>query len=343
MLNKKIKQMKQTHLLCYIFVIVLITTVHVSYSQSSIKCAEIKLYETPCKNRIGIVQKDSLQKIGEYNASIQKNIENLNDTANLFKTYYRLAVSYAKLEKPDSAFYYLHKYIDVSKDDRLIIVDKDFDVLRADSTKWEQIISKIENLYLQQLAPSVDKELALKLFYMGIEDQKYRVYLFALGQVPLDSTGSFRILASTKEIDELGEIIKKHGFPTISKVGILGASNAFLILQHSDKIVKYYRKVKKVYKQGEMDPLDFALITDRYLLDTHRKQLYGTQLTRDRKSQKKYPGKYILCPVKDFENVNERRKAIGFQSTVEEFVASWQDDRYIIPQEYYKKNRKNKK
>ena len=55
-------------------------------------------------------------------------------------------------------------------------------------------------------------------------------------------------------------------------------------------------------------------------MDLHRKQLYGTQLIQNRKTQKKYPGKFVLYPVRDFKNVNTRRKNIGFKTTVEEYT-----------------------
>jgi hypothetical protein len=299
------------------------------------------MYESPNNSGIVIIGKDSLQKIGDYRASIHKNL-NFTDSNNLEERLYCLAISYALLHNADSAFYYLDKYLDISIDDRLIIVDKNFDVLRTDSTRWKIIVNKIEHLYLDELDSTVNKELALRLFYLGIEDQLYRSYLPKLGQIPYDSTGRFYYYPNNKPMNELEKIIKQYGFPTISMVGKLGSKNAFLILQHSEKITRYYRRVKKAYKQNEINSLDFALLTDRYLGDMGRKQLYGTQLIQTPITLRKYPGKYILCPVKDFKNVNKRRKEVGFKSTVEEYVASWESDKYIIPEKYYKKKHSQK-
>ena len=49
---------------------------------------------------------------------------------------------------------------------------------------------------------------------------------------------------------------------------------------------------------------------------------------------KKYPNQLILWPVEDFKNVNKRRKAMGFTTTVEENAKLFRDS--LIPEEYYR-------
>ena len=296
----------------------------------------IKTYETH-PHTLFIVPKDSLQRVKNYRASIDNYLNPEDTTYNRIK-YYRLATNYALLNDRDSAFYYIWKWLDISPDDRLLVVDKDFEILRADSLYWHKVINKIENNYLNCLSSSVNKDLALKLFYLGIEDQKYRVYLSALGQMEPDSSGRYFYYPTDENMNELEKIIKEYGYPTISMVGESGSTNAFLILQHSMKIKKYYPKAQKVFQQGEMNCRDFALLTDRYLLDRRKKQLYGTQIIKDRRTLRKYPDKHILAPVKDFENVNMRRRQMGFTTTVEQYVESWNDKNYIIPEKYYQKN-----
>lgn len=254
--------------------------------------------------------------------------------------YYRLAVNYALLGNIDSSYYFLDKFITVAEDDRVALVDKDFDILRQDSLKWQILINKIEKNYLSCINEATNPELALKLFYLGIDDQRYRLYLPSLGQIPMDkdSNGVVRyiIYGPFKEQIEFEKIIKKYGFPTITMVGKSGSSYAFLLLQHSSIIKRYYKKVKKAFKLGDINPLDFALLTDRYLMDCHRKQLYGTQFYQTNRTRRKYPNELILYPVKDFKNVNDRRFKIGFTSTVEEYTESFGSN-HIIPQTYYEK------
>ncbi len=55
-------------------------------------------------------------------------------------------------------------------------------------------------------------------------------------------------------------------------------------------------------------------------MNKNKEQLYGTQLYRNKKTEKKYGDKNVLYPVKDFKNINERRKQIGFSISIEDFV-----------------------
>jgi hypothetical protein len=297
-----------------------------------------KIYETEYNNRIVIIRKDSLQEKEDYQTSIQQNLNALSTDREV--SFYRLSISYSLLNELDSAFYYLNKYINCSKDDRLIILDKNFDNLRLDSTKWKIILGNIESLYLSEIDSATNKALALRLFHLGIEDQKYRLYLPALGQVETDSNGVFKMRVTNDLVNEVEDIVKKYGIPKISEVGKLASKNMFLLIQHSPRIKwKYYREIKRLYLQNEFNPLDYALLRDAYLVDRNRKQIYGTQMVSayKRRWKKKYEDKMILYPVRDFTNVNQRRFAIGFKSTVEEYVSSWNDPNYIIPSNYYVK------
>ena len=325
------------------FILFLVISVSTSVAQNPIHATR-KTYEQNT-HKLMIPRQDSLQKEKLYIESIDLCRKCLCDTScrdRIDELYYRLAMNFAIVGDKDSSFYYLNKYIDVSTDDRVIIADTIFYVLRNDSTRWKSMIKRIENGYLDCIKSVTDKDFALKLFYMGIEDQLYRVYRLALRQMEVDSNGHFVYFVPhvAPDLIELEKYMKEKGFPTISAVGHLGSSNAFLIIQHSNRIVKNFHFIRKAFKNNEFDSLNYALIKDRYLMDLHRKQLYGTQLIQNRKTQKKYPGKFVLYPVRDFKNVNTRRANIGFKTTVEEYVASWNSETHIIPEEYYKHRKK---
>jgi len=307
-----------------------------SYSQKIDLPLGEKIYENSKYNYANLVIiADSLQFMGDYESSLRINQIKLEKEL-IPAVLYRIAISYSQLNMIDSAFFFLDQYIQYSYDDRLIIVDKNFDNLRKDSINWSVIIGEIESNFLKYLPDSVDKKLALRLFYLGIEDQKYRTFLNNMKQIPMDSIRS-KIMKSDKSIlEELESIIDQYGFPTISKVGKLASKITIIIIQHSDKIKYYYPLyVKDLLTLNEINPLTYALITDRYLMDCHKKQIYGTQLYNNLWTMIWYPGKIILYPVKDFKNVNERRKQIGYKSTVEEYVKSFNKENYIIPRRYY--------
>lgn len=342
----------------YIYLLFIILGNSILLAQQPIKCKSCndigKVYEKECcGGRIIVPTRDSLIEKKHYEKSLSMLLQMQGATKRLeLSRLYNIAVNYSMLGNVDSAFNYLFKYVDSSRDDRVIIVDNRFDTLKQ-FKRWDSLIEKIEYYYIRDLKPDINKDLALELFYLGIEDQKYRVYIPTLdfSQFPhithdTSADGTITISARTEitddDINALAAIIKKYGFPSISMVGMLGSTNAFLVLQHSFKIKKYYKLVRMLHEKGDFDSYNFALLTDRLLGDTYKEQIYGSQLCdyykcHGRKIDKKYPGKFILCPVKDFKNINERRKQLGMDETVEEYVKGFNDTNFIIPIEYYDK------
>jgi hypothetical protein len=321
----------------FIFIVInLASLVHVELcGQNSQKQ---KKYETSDNRYILMYELDSLFLHGHFIESIYAIRK--DSTLSLAEGKYRIAANYAQMNMYDSAFCYLHDYIDNSTDDRLILIDRNWDILRKNTENWSYIISKIEKMYLLELDTGTNKELAIELFYMGVSDQKYRTHNADL-HIYKDNALSNDIGIIEENIilgDRFEKILKEYGFPTISLVGRLGSMNAFLLLQHSLYIDKYYFLVKKAYQSKDIEAIYYAMITDRWLMRRNKKQLYGTQFIKSDKSQKKFPGKSVLWPVKDFKNVNQRRKEMGFLTTVEENT-EYGGNRYIPKEYYYGKGR----
>ncbi|MFA5541626.1 MAG: DUF6624 domain-containing protein [Bacteroidales bacterium] len=314
----------------------LLCTTNLSFAQknSNISKCEKLYHKNP--QEIVVYKSDSLFLLGEYENSKEFNLNNINDTSlgqyYLYRSVYRLANSYSKLGEIDSAFYYLNILVNNSCDDRIIFVDKNFDTLRAYEKQWNDLKQKIKNSFVENIGTIKDTNLAIELFYLGILDQKYRVYLPSLGQYSKEDGKKY-----IENEEYLGEkyqkIIKENGLPTISMVGKFSSIQFFLMIQHSMDKRKYYKLVKKAWEKGDYDSVSYAMLTDRVLMERDKKQIYGTQLS-SRSDEKKYPCKLILWPVKDFKNVNKRRKEMGFTSTVEEYVKFFSNG--FIPEEYYK-------
>jgi hypothetical protein len=310
-----------------IFTYIMIESIFLLSAQNSYPS---KIYET--EFILIIPPRDSLQYSGNYYSSIKYNEYLLMDSI-CDAPLYRIAIDYAKLNNFDSAFRYLHHFIDISADDRVILVDQDLLLLKSDSLQWQSIIRRVEENYLQSLDSTVNKTLALRLFYMGILDQIYRTYLPFLGQI--DDSLSQKIRNNDEILfAELEQIILKYGFPSISMVGKLANINAFLLIQHSPSIKKtYYKMIERAYLENDFDPVSYAMLTDRWLMQHNKKQMYGTQIYGNIRIWRKY-GKSILYPVKRIEEVHHRREKIGFQISIEEYVESLNA---TIPEKYYKK------
>ncbi len=110
-----------------------------------------------------------------------------------------------------------------------------------------------------------------------------------------------------KHTARMKEIVAEIGWPTLSKVGAEGASNAWLLVQHADHDVDFQEQCLQLMQgspAGEVDITNIAYLTDRVCVNRDRGQLYGTQFTQE-------DGKHIPRTIEDEANVNARRAEVG--------------------------------
>lgn len=117
-----------------------------------------------------------------------------------------------------------------------------------------------------------------------------------------------------KEIDirntkKMKDIVKKYGWPGKSLVGENGAHGAWLLIQHSVHDLKFQKKclvlLKQAVKTGEASKKHLAYLIDRILVNSGKKQIYGTQFYKNKN------GKLDLKPIRDRKNADKRRKKMG--------------------------------
>jgi len=121
-------------------------------------------------------------------------------------------------------------------------------------------------------------------------------------------------------IIKVERIIVKYGYPGKSIVGEPENTAAFYVIQHSNKINKYYDLIEKAGKSGELPFKYAAMMLDRKLSGEGKEQIYGTQVFMKmvkKPSTGKMAAFNYVVPIKDPKNVNKRRKEAGFDSTVE--------------------------
>ena len=113
----------------------------------------------------------------------------------------------------------------------------------------------------------------------------------------------------SRHLGRLKEIVDQYGWPGKSLVGEDGANAAWLLVQHATqdpKFMKHSRSLmKRAVEKGEASPKDYAYLLDRVRLQDGKPQLYGTQFVQDSK------GRLVLQPLKDPEDVDERRRKVG--------------------------------
>ncbi|MEO1259547.1 MAG: DUF6624 domain-containing protein [Bacteroidota bacterium] len=110
-------------------------------------------------------------------------------------------------------------------------------------------------------------------------------------------------------------IIEKCGFPRKSELGQKAVDGAFYVLQHAGHKhrVKYFPLVQESVKRGDLELKQLAMMEDRILTREGKRQKYGTQITRSG------DGPWVLRPIADVKNVNERRAAVGLEP-IEEYL-----------------------
>jgi len=124
----------------------------------------------------------------------------------------------------------------------------------------------------------------------------------------VDSTNQAKVLP----------ILEKHGWLPKSKVGEKAADAIFYVVQHSNTktIEKYLPQMEELAKQGEASATNAAKMRDRLLMWKGEKQLYGTQAVDFIRDDRKV----AIWPIEDVENVNKRRQAAGFTTSIEEYA-----------------------
>src|SRR5690606_20536088 len=110
-------------------------------------------------------------------------------------------------------------------------------------------------------------------------------------------------------LPEIRKIVADHGgLPTARQVGLEGVSAAWLLVQHADRDPDFQHQVldaiMPLVESGEVSSHDFALLTDRVLVNADKPQRYGSQLMA-------VDGKWQAKPMEAPEKVDQRRASLG--------------------------------
>src|SRR5438093_9298854 len=110
----------------------------------------------------------------------------------------------------------------------------------------------------------------------------------------------------------LAALIDAHGWPGRSRVGEEG----WLVLQHAIGNPPLMRRgltlLQGGVKEGEVSPLEVAMLEDRIRIFEGRAQRYGTQFDWDEH------GRLSPLPIEDAAGVDVRRRAIGLGPLAQE-------------------------
>lgn len=218
----------------------------------------------------------------------------------------------------DTAFHYLGEALkqDSSLD---VLFDPEFLSL-IDDPRWSIIEDQQIAKYSAVNGPIRNEPFARELFRMIIKDQglmyfgniERRKYIRNGGH--FGTPAIYPLLAmEERNMEEnkhkLLELLEKYGWPTASEVTEYAAAGAALIINHTDYALrsKYFPMLEEAFQKGEAQPLRYAKMRDRLLVEEGKEQLYGTQIKFEELVKEPYP-------IKDPTNVDFRRKEIGLGS-----------------------------
>jgi len=119
-----------------------------------------------------------------------------------------------------------------------------------------------------------------------------------------------------KNANRLEAIIKEHGWPGTSLVGLDGCRAAWIIAQHAisrpDFQMRCLELLTVAAEHGEVPARQVAFLTDRILFNKHKPQMYGLIGSWNRE------GKLSYGTIMDEGNVNQRRAITGLGSIEDE-------------------------
>jgi len=184
------------------------------------------------------------------------------------------------------------------------------------------LLSLAPSHFAQNLgAASTNDAVRRELVKMGEENQKHRQEIMDLMD-RLARSDSEKVAKKWKQAVEqqnalddrnrqrLDEIVKQYGWPKRSVFGEEASGVAFSVVQHAelDYQKKHLPLIKEAVAQKEARQSDLAMLEDRMLTREGKKQIYGTQVRLNQKTQL-----MELYPIEDEENVDDRRIKVGLE------------------------------
>ncbi len=261
---------------------------------------------------------DSLRKVGLLNKAKSSYLKGLNYDTNSMKLLYKTASIYSLQLNMDSAFYYLGKASDLDSSISLV-TNPDYFFL-IDDPKWDTI----KNNQIQKCIHSAEViknvDLAKILWDIKMKDQSFYYGMTNYVNTPEECRRK-KDSINKENLKKVINILDNNGWPNESDIGKEASTALFLVIQHAS--VEYQKKylplLKKAVEKSEAQKSYYAYLIDRINISENKKQIYGTQMSWNNKSNEVY---FDYSSLTDPINVNKRREKLGL-SPIEEYVKIW--------------------
>lgn len=200
-------------------------------------------------------------------------------------------------------------------------IDNDLKHLHTDA-EWKKTIEKLQKK-LDIIEANYDKPLQKELLAIYTDDQGIRGEFMKVYKDPnydkkkIDSIGKLMGKQDSINLVKVMKILDEKGWVGKNVVGTQANQTLFLVIQHSD--LKYQQKylpmMREAVKKGNANPGNLAYLEDRVALREGKRQIYGSQSSRNKTTNKWY-----ISPMIDPDNVDKRRASVGL-GTIAEYAA----------------------
>jgi hypothetical protein len=309
---------KKTTLLIYALLLFVYSFGQNTASYSNFIKEALKLYENKDYLKSGLKYSEAFKMFG-------KDV--------IITDRYIAACAWALANNKDSAFNQLFKVVKNSNFlfEDYVTSNSDLKALHSDY-RWDVVNEIIKSKEYDELIS--DKSLGSTFKDIYFKDVKLRQQVSQIEKnfgFQSDTAKAFwkRIMENDSiTLTTVIQILNTRGWLGSDVIGVLGNRTLFLSIQHSDLETqeKYLPMMREAVQKGNASPSNYAYLVDRIALRKGKKQIYGTQLTRDKKT-----GEYYILPLEDPDKVDMRRKEVGLgklQDYVSQLGMTWNSNEY---------------
>ncbi len=264
--------------------------------------------------------KEYLRSAQTYNAAFRSrgDIGGVNDR-------YNSACSWALAEQPDSAFVQLFRIAEKGNYTNLnhLTTDPDLTILH-EFPLWIELVSLVK-ANKEKAEENFDRPLVAILDSIYLEDQKYRMQIDEIagkhGHDSDEMTAHWKIINAADSVNliKVRKVLDERGWLGADVIGGKGNQTLFLVIQHADIETQkeYLPMMRDAVEKGHASPSTLALLEDRVALREGRRQIYGSQISRNAET-----GEHYVLPLDDPKNVDARRAGVGL-GPLADYVSRW--------------------
>ena len=189
---------------------------------------------------------------------------------------------------------------------------------------WDETLKFLQEK-VDKVEANYDKPLQKKLLQIFKDDQGIRQqYIdsskkYGYNNPIVDSLSKVMIHNDSIDLGKVTNILDTKGWVGKDKVGAQANQTLFLVIQHADIQTqkKYLPMMQEAVKNENASSSSLALLEDRVALREGKKQIYGSQIGRNTKTNK-----YYVLPLEDPDNVDKRRNEVGL-GLLTDYVKNW--------------------